>query len=431
MKARWAVPAGALVVTGAVLAGTVLASAAAPALPKQTPAQLLAAMHRAKPPSAMIATVSQSANLGFPALPDIGGMGSSPLSAASLISGTHTIQVWYGGPGKVRIALPVSFGETDLRVNRTQAWLWQSQGQKATRFIVSPPRPAAVPGNAGHTQVPGRAHPKPAKPGQASGVPMTPIQAANRFLKLVGPTTRVTVPGTTTVAGRDAYQLAIAPKTSKSLIGRIMIAVDAQTHLPLSLQVFARGGGGPAFQIGFTSLSFARPAASNFSFTPPPGAKVKTVHVPGGPLSAGPPGHRLKKLPGGSKQPYLKHGTIPTVRPAFAPQSFGSGWLSVLAVPIGPAMAIAGNGGPGMAPLVPKHAASSAYSSSLQVAGPAGQGLGILRVLLKAAKPVHGTWGSGRLLSTSLLSVLVTNKGVVLAGAVTPSVLYADAAKVK
>jgi hypothetical protein len=32
-------------------------------------------------------------------------------------------------------------------------------------------------------------------------------------------------------------------------------------------------------------------------------------------------------------------------------------------------------------------------------------------------------------LRTSLLSVLVTNKGMLLAGAVTPSVLYADAAK--
>jgi len=44
---------------------------------------------------------------------------------------------------------------------------------------------------------------------------------------------------------------------------------------------------------------------------------------------------------------------------------------------------------------------------------------------------VHGSWGSGRLLRTSLLSVLVTSKGELLAGAVTPAVLYADAAKVK
>jgi len=55
---------------------------------------------------------------------------------------------------------------------------------------------------------------------------------------------------------------------------------------------------------------------------------------------------------------------------------------------------------------------------------------GLLGLLLKAAKPVHGPWGSGRLLRTSLVSVLITSKGQLLAGAVTPAVLYADAAKV-
>jgi hypothetical protein len=48
--------------------------------------------------------------------------------------------------------------------------------------------------------------------------------------------------------------------------------------------------------------------------------------------------------------------------------------------------------------------------------------------LMRATTPVHGAWGSGRLLRTSLLDVLITSKGAVLAGAVQPSVLYADAA---
>jgi hypothetical protein len=405
----WAIPGGALVAAGAVLAGTVLASAAAPSLPRQTPAQLLAAMRQAKPPSAMTATVSESANLGFPSLPAIGGMASSPLSAASLISGTHTIQIWYAGPRQVRLALPVSFGETDLRINKTQAWLWDSQGQTATRFILPRSRPVLAPHD-------------------AAPAPMTPMQAADKLLKLVGPTTRVTVAGTTTVAGRDAYLLAIAPRSHQSLIGRTMIAVDARTHLPLSLQVFARGGGSPAFQIGFTSLSFARPAASNFAFTPPPGAKVKTVHVHGGP--PGMPAHRMKLVPGGVKPPHLKHGMLPRMRPVAAPQTFGKGWLSVVAIPVGPAMMSAGNAGPGVAIFTPEHSAR-AYRSSVRVSGPAGQTLGLLSVLLKAMKPVHGPWGSGRLLRTSLLSVLLTSKGEILAGAVTPSVLYADAAKVK
>ncbi len=406
IRARWAVPGGTLVAVGAVLAGTVLASAAAPNLPRQTPAQLLAAMHTAKLPAALTATVSESANLGFPSLPAIGGMASSPLSAASLISGTHTIQIWYAGPRQLRIALPVSFGETDLRVNRTQAWLWESQGQKATRFILPPSRTVEVPGD------------------QARQAPLTPIQAANRVLKLVGPTTRVTVPGTTTVAGRDAYQLEIAPRTHQSLIGRIMIAVDAKTHLPLSLQVYARGGSGPAFQIGFTSLSFAKPAPSNFTFTPPPGAKVKTVHVQGGPPAGAPV---PKKLAGGVRPPHLRDGRLPNA----GPRTFGTGWLSVVAVPIGPAMALGGNAGLGAVIPGQPGTGSSAYHSTLRISGPAGQGLELLKVLLKATKPVHGPWGSGRLLRTSMLSVLLTSKGELLAGAVTPSVLYADAAKVK
>ncbi len=409
IKWRWALPGGAVVVAGAVLAGTMLASAAAPALPKLTPAQLLAAMHRAKLPAAMTATVSENANLGFPALPDIGGMAPSPLSAASLISGTRAFQIWYAGPGKLRIAMPVSFGETDVRINRTQAWLWESQGQKATRFILSRPRGIAVPG-------------KPVHPGSASRhapIAMTPMQAADRLLKLVGPTTKVTIPGTTTVAGRDAYQLAIAPRSDRSLVGRIVIAVDAQTHLPLSLQVFARGGSSPAFGIGFTSLSFTKPAASNFTFTPPPGAKVKTVHVPAGHPGVM-PGHRMKLIPRHGRLRHPDHGPPRWRTPVAAgPRTFGTGWLTVVAIPFG---AAAG----GMAP-----GGSGAYHSSLRISGPAGQSLGLLNVLLKASKPVHGAWGSGHLLRTSLLSVLLTSKGEILAGAVTPAVLFADAAKVK
>ena len=74
----------------------------------------------------------------------------------------------------------------------------------------------------------------------------------------------------------------------------------------------------------------------------------------------------------------------------------------------------------------------AAYSSSLTDRRSAGTGTRARSaLLLKAAKPVHGAWGSGRLLRTSLFSVLITSKGQILVGAVTPAVLYADAAKVK
>jgi len=445
-RLRWALPAGAVIAAGAVLAGTMLASAAAPALPRQTAAQLLAAMGQARLPDAMSATLTESANLGFPALPDIGGPSSSPMSAASMISGTHTIQIWYAGPRQVRIALPVSFGETDLRVNGAQVWLWDSGGQTATHILPPaashymrpgvPGRQFSEQGGAAQPQPARmRLHRKPAAPA-VTPPPLTPLQMAKRLLALAGPTTRVTVPGTTVVAGRDAYQLAIAPRSGQSLVGRIMIAVDAKTHLPLSVQVFARGSSNPAFQIGFTSLSFARPATSNFTFTPPPGAHVKTVRLPGYCPRTMPP-----VMPGAGEPPVMPgafrpgsalapHGRGPLV----GAQTFGTGWLTVAAIPLGQgiANAVPASGSAGYWSGQPPAADNGGgFNSGPGGAGPAGRRAGLLGLLLKAAKPVHGSWGSGKLLRTSLISVLVTSKGQLLAGVVTPAVLYADAAKVK
>lgn len=51
----------------------------------------------------------------------------------------------------------------------------------------------------------------------------------------------------------------------------------------------------------------------------------------------------------------------------------------------------------------------------------------IARTFGPSMRPVKGKWGSGRVYSSTVLSVLVTGKARVLAGAVTPSVLYAAA----
>jgi hypothetical protein len=82
---------------------------------------------------------------------------------------------------------------------------------------------------------------------------------------------------------------------------------------------------------------------------------------------------------------------------------------------------------------------SGAAGQVAQSAVPGGQPSGsssgetgaIVRTLLGAATPVHGAWGSGQLLHTSLVSMLITNDGHVLIGAVTPAVLENAAAQVK
>jgi outer membrane lipoprotein-sorting protein len=490
-QARWAVPAGAVAAVGIVIAGSVIAGAqTTPRLPARTSAQLLAAVDDPPAvPSAMTAVVQETASLGLPDLPG----SSDPLSALSLLSGTHTFQIWYDGPSRVRVAVPVSLGETDLRRDGRSAWLWDSRTNQATHYLL----PAASTG-------PARSAPPPDAPG--GSIP-TPQQLARQILAEVGPTTTVGLQQNVTVAGRAAYQLSLAPKDGRSLIGQVRIAVDASDSLPLRVQVFARGASGPAFTVGFTSLSFAVPAASNFTFSPPPGARVKTVTVPAGvPRAPGapvvapgaPPFPAATSGPGAQPaievSPSAGNGkvtlrainatspatarqiealfasTLPaslsrarraaliklfaasmsagkpvgnwvgTTLPAGSSSSasssvaFSSGPASSapampLAALAGSAPGVMGRGWLSVAVLTP---ASYGYGG----AAPTGAGppvpsasLGVLSALESAATPVHGAWGSGRLLRTSLLSVLMTDQGTVLIGAVVPSVLYADAAR--
>ena len=466
-RARWAVPAGAVAAVGLVIAGSVIARGqTTPALPARTTAQLLAAVDNpAALPSAMTATVQETASLGLPDLPG----SSDPLSGLSLLSGSHTFKIWYDGPARVRVAVPVAMGETDLRRDGRNVWLWDSQNNQATHYI--------LPAGAGDTA--------PGVPAQS--VPAPP-QLAKQILAAVGATTTVGLQQNVTVAGQPAYQLSLAPKSSSSLIGQVRIAIDASDSLPLQVQVFARGAASPAFSVGYTALSFARPAASNFAFSPPPGAKVKTVTVPAGAgLPAGLPGG-LPNLQAGAVPANMKVAPPPTgsvtlrmsagskvvtvnggkplpaaVRkqleeamaqslPASMPKAQRAALLKSLA------SGEPGNGGwIAFAPLSESVVSAQAIGSGTSSAMPTVLGKGWLSVavlpaggftaqggfapssasanalgaLVSASTPVHGAWGSGRLLRTSLVSVLLLSDGRVLVGAVVPSVLYADAAQLR
>jgi outer membrane lipoprotein-sorting protein len=356
-RARWAIPAGALVITGGVLAGSLITAAqAAPGLPPRTAAQLLAEVADSTTPP-LTGTVVETASFGLPALPATG----NPTSLSSLLTGSHTVRVWYASPGHFRLAVPQSLSESDVIRDGRTAWLWQSTLNKVTKFTL-PAHPAdnAVPKQ-----------------------PLTPQQAARQVLAAVGPTTTVRVDSNVTVAGQAAYALVLAPKDARSLVGQVQIDVDGSNGVPLRLQVFARGASSPAFQVGYTDIHFVNPASADLKFTPPPGATVTQVNLSGGAAS----------------------GTKDHARPDVT--TIGSGWLTVLELPSSmlTSGARAGSGG-----------------------HPDGDSAAVLNALLASATPVHGAWGSGRLIRTSLVSVLMTDRGTTFAGAVQPSVLYAAAA---
>lgn len=364
-RLRWAVPFGACVVTGGVVAGSLISTAqASPPLPPRTPAQLLADVAgQPSPPPPFAGTVVETASLGLPSLP----ASSDSSSPASLLTGSHTVRVYYADPQHVRLAVPGQLSETDLIRNGQNGWVWDSTQNQVTHYQL----PAEGAGKGPATPTPQRA-------------PLTPQQAAQQVLAAVGPTTNVSVARDVTVAGESAYELVLAPKDSRSLISQVRIAIDGQRNVPLRVQVFGRGSSAPAFQTGFTSVSFTRPATANFAFSPPPHAKVVQGSMNTGHGASGP----------GSR-----------------PDVVGKGWLAVAVMHSADLAAPAG--GP--------RAAGGGSNESART----------MQALLNAATPVHGSWGSGRLLRTTLFSALLTSDGRLLAGAVTPDVLYSAASQAR
>jgi hypothetical protein len=262
--------------------------------------------------------------------------------------------------------VPQPLSETDVIAGGSTAWQWESTANAVTEYAL--PAHSTAPQTAPTT------------------APLTPQQAAQQVLAAVGPTTTVSVDSNVTVAGQPAYELVLAPKDSRSLVGQVQIAIDGKNGVPLRLQVYARGASSPAFQVGYTSIQFVTPAPAELTFTPPPGAKVTHVNL---------------STPSGSDR---MQGDVSTI---------GSGWLTVLDLP---SAALTAPSGSGPAP----GSGGSGDSAS-------GDSAAVLNALLQSASPVSGTWGSGRLLRTSLVSVLITEGGRTFVGAVQPSVLYAAA----
>ncbi len=349
-RARWLVPAGvvAALVVGVGVDTTV--AGASPALAPRTAAELLASTARAvgQPFSG---TVVETADLGIPALP---GAGSTSLSWQSLVSGSHTARVWYASPKQVRVSLIGDLAESDVVRNGRDVWLWSSRDNTASHTVL-PERAAGTP-----REIP----------------TIDPLTAASKALAAIDPTTSVTVDGTSEVAGRAAYELVLAPRSSSSLVGQVRLAVDSETSVPLRVQVFAKGSAEPAFETAFTSISFDRPADSVFAFTPPAGAKVSETKLPMADATS---------AAGAPKPEPSSSGPHPTIT--------GSGWTAVAEIPGTTAL------------------------------GGTGTGSAALGALMRATTTVTGAFGTGQLLRTSLVSVLLLPDGRVYVGAVTPELL--------
>jgi len=380
---RWAVPAvTAVALVGGGSAVGVLQASAGSGLPARSAAQLLVDVQQARL-DGLSGTVVQKSDLGLPSLPGAGGGGSGGMASSdltSLISGTHTMRVWFAGPDKARMALLGTLGESDVIANGKDVWVWSSQ-EKTARHYVMPARDAAGKGKA-PSGMPG-----------ATALPTSPQAAAEKALAGISPSTVVTTSGTATVAGRSAYELVLTPKESTSLVAQVRMAIDGTEHVPLRVQVFAKSVPDPVFEVGFSAVDFARPDAAQFAFTPPPGTKVTEAKMTGAALSGDGPA-----TTGKSKT------AAPQASSADMPKVVGKGWGTVMVV---------------------KMPAAGAKSADGSTGAAADKSLAQLTKIVTMLPKVSGSWGSGHLMAGTAFSALLTDDGRLVVGAVTPEGLYA------
>lgn len=200
----------------------------------------------------------------------------------------------------------------------------------------------------------------------------TPDQLATQILDRITPSTAVSTATPQYVAGQPVYELILAPHSADSTIDHVGIAADAANGMALRVSVFAKGQTAPAIQLGFTSIDFARPTGS-FRFTPPPGATVTT--------------HDLTRDDRGGTEHAAPEQAAPD-QAKTGQDVVGQDWTQVV------------------------------IANDVRLPPAA-------KPLYEAAAPVTGPFGSGRVLRTNLVSLLLLDDGRLAAGFVTPGALEA------
>ena len=357
------------VVIGVSVLAVPLTAGAAVDLPDKTPAEVLELAQTADV-TAFSGTIEQSSDLGLPDLSSLGSIGggsggSGGGSADSAASGID-----------ISSALELLTGSHTARVfvDGTDARL-QVMDSLAERDVVATTDGVWVydseAASATHITAPADGESEAKKAPDAADIP-TPSAVASELITKLDPSTEVTVGTDTTVAGRTVYELILTPRASDTLVGSVSIAVDSATGLPLGVAVTAAGSDEPAFSLAYSQLSLDAPDAALFDFTPPAGTTVTEQALPDAGSLAGRTDVATPE----------RDGAEPTV--------IGTGWSSIVEI---------------AASEVPAELAASP-------------------LLDTAAETVDG----GRVISTTLLTVMFTDDGRILAGAVPPAALEDAAA---
>ena len=288
---RW-VPSIAVPAVIAVGAIAVPLQANAIDLPDLSPQQVMVLMQGADV-TEFSGTIVKSSNLGLPTLEFSSMMSEDSIAqmeekmpaemadfvpsviesntltqAIELISGSHTIRVYVSGQDKLRAQILDPMSQRDLIVNGNEFWVYDAKMATALTGTIDIEADPAKQAEAEQKVL-----------DYADSIALdlsSPEAIADYLVSMVDETSQIEVGKDHSVAGRSAYQLIISPDSPNSLVASAAVSVDSETGMPLKVEIFSTTQVEAAMTVGFESISFGSVDQGLFSFTPPAGTSVET-----------------------------------------------------------------------------------------------------------------------------------------------------------
>lgn len=193
-----------------------------------------------------------------------------------IISGTHEARIYVDGPDKLRIQILDPMSERSLTVNGDTVWVYDDD-KLAAQFMTMDA--AELEAKKAEYESENSAEIEQ----RIADLPFdinNPAEVADYVLAEASEYSAITVGVDQNVAGRAAYELIATPLAAETTVDYVSVAVDAETGMALNVKIMAKGQIEPAMELGFTSIDYSTPAASIFEFTPSSDVTVTEMEMP-------------------------------------------------------------------------------------------------------------------------------------------------------
>ena len=176
-------------------------------------------------------------------------------SVVDLFSDRTQMRVWWRSDTESRVDVVTAGGETSYRADPGGGWIWTYEDERATRDARE----------AFHLPIPPDLLPAP----------------LGRRLLAEATDEELSRTGAERIAGQDGLGVRVTPPAEASSVDHVDVWVDADSGLPLKVQLYGKDSDLAALDTRFLDLELTEPDRALIAFEPPDGARVSVSEEDG------------------------------------------------------------------------------------------------------------------------------------------------------